>query len=138
MATIYLYSYHPATVHGLFKLKLASIQKVYFSLIYMKTHVTRTRGLSSFPTDPPSQLDVFGHDGDPLSMDGAEVGVLKESHKVGLAGLLKSHHSRTLESQVSLEILSNLTDQPLERQLADQQLSGLLVPGKCHAVTGHP
>merc|ERR1719352_1697044 len=61
-------------------------------------------------------------------MDGAEVGVLEESHKVGLAGLLKSHHSRTLESQVSLEVLSNLTNRPLERQLADQQLSGLLIP----------
>merc|ERR1719285_302873 len=61
-------------------------------------------------------------------MDGAEVSVLKESHKVSLASLLKSHHSRTLESQVSLEVLSNLTNQPLEGQLSDQQLCGFLVP----------
>merc|ERR1719285_969338 len=45
-------------------------------------------------------------------MDGAEVSVLKESHKVSLASLLKSHHR----------------NQPLEGQLSDQQLCGFLVP----------
>ena len=88
------------------------------------------RNLSPFPTDPSGQLDVLGHDGDPLGVDGAEVGVLEESHKVSLAGLLQSHHSRALEAQVSLEILGDLTNQPLEGQLADQQLSRLLVPGR--------
>ena len=86
------------------------------------------RSLGSFATNPPGQLDVLGHDSDPLGMDSAEVGVLKESHKVGLASLLKGHHSRALEAQISLEVLSNLTNQPLERQLADQQLRRLLVP----------
>ena len=81
------------------------------------------RELSSFSTDPPGQLDVPGHDGDPLGVDGAQVGVLKQSNKVSLAGLLKSHHSRALEPQVSLEILSNLSDKALEGQLADEQLS---------------
>ena len=79
-------------------------------------------------SDPPCQLDVLGHDSNPLGMDGAEVGVLKESDQVGLAGLLKGHHSRTLEPQISLEVLSNLTDKPLEWKLADEQLCGLLVP----------
>ena len=37
---------------------------------------------------PASQLDVFGHDGDTLGMDGAQVGVLKQTHQVGLASLL--------------------------------------------------
>ena len=63
-------------------------------------------------------------------MDGAEVGILKETHQVGLTSLLKGHHSRTLESQVGLEVLSNLSDETLERQLADEQFSGLLVPGR--------
>merc|ERR1719315_501686 len=54
--------------------------------------------------------------------------VSSKTHKVGLTSLLKSHHRRALKAQVSLEILSNLTDQPLERQLADEQLCGLLVP----------
>ena len=80
--------------------------------------------LSSLSTDPPGKLDVLGHDGDPLGMDGTEVGILKESHKVGLTGLLKSHHGRALESQVGLEILSNLTDQASKGQFADQELSG--------------
>ena len=60
-------------------------------------------------------------------MDGAQVGVLKQTNKVGLAGFLQSHHSRALETQVSLEVLSDLTNQTLEGQLADQQLRGFLV-----------
>ena len=41
---------------------------------------------------------------------------------------LKSTNGSGLEPQVSLEVLSNLPDQPLEGQLADEQLGGLLVP----------
>ena len=61
-------------------------------------------------------------------MDGTKVGILKEANQVGLASLLKSHHSRALEPQVSLEVLGNLTDETLEGQLADEQFSRLLVP----------
>ena len=43
----------------------------------------------SFSTDSPGQLDVLGHDGDPPGMDGAEVGILKQSHKVCFGSLLK-------------------------------------------------
>jgi len=35
--------------------------------------------LSPLPTDAAGQLDVFVHDGDPLGMDGRQVGVLKDS-----------------------------------------------------------
>ena len=83
--------------------------------------------LSTLPTDATSQLDVLGHDGDPLGVDGAQVGVLEQTDQVSLAGLLKSHDSRALEAQIGLEVLGNFPDQTLERQLADQQLSGLLV-----------
>merc|ERR1712131_301535 len=78
-------------------------------------------------TDATDQLDVLGHDGDTLGMDGAQVGVLKQANEVSLRSLLQSHDSAGLETQVSLEVLSNLTNQPLEGQLADQELSGLLV-----------
>ena len=61
-------------------------------------------------------------------MDGAQVGVLKQSNKVSLAGLLKSHDSRALEPQVSLEVLGDLSHQTLEGHLEEKQLSGLLVP----------
>ena len=69
---------------------------------------------SPLAADPPGQLDVLGHDGHPLGMDCTQVGVLEEAHQVCLTGLLKSHHSRALEPQVSLEILSNLSDKALE------------------------
>ena len=83
--------------------------------------------LSPLSTDPPGQLDVPGHDGDPLGVDGAQVGVLKQSNKVSLAGLLKSHDGGALEPQVSLEVLGDLSHQTLEGQLAEKELSGLLV-----------
>jgi len=60
-------------------------------------------------------------------VDGAQVGVLKEANQVGLAGLLQGHHGRRLKAQVSLEVLGDLADQTLEGQLADEQLSRLLV-----------
>ena len=84
--------------------------------------------LSTLATDAAGKLDVLGHDGHTLGVDGAEVGVLKETNQVGLRGLLKSHDSRGLETEVSLEVLGNLPHQALEGQLADEELSGLLVP----------
>ena len=84
--------------------------------------------LCALPSDPSGKLDVLGHDGDTLGVDGAEVGVLKQPDQVGLAGLLQGHHGRALEPQVSLEVLGNLTDEALEWQLADEQFSRLLVP----------
>ncbi|KAA8578695.1 hypothetical protein FQN60_010562 [Etheostoma spectabile] len=83
--------------------------------------------LSPLSADAPGQLDVFGHDGDPLGVDGAQVGVLEQADQVGLAGLLQSHDGGALEAQVGLEVLSDLSHQALEGQLADQQLRGLLV-----------
>ena len=61
-------------------------------------------------------------------MDGAQVGVLKESDKVGLRSLLKGEHGRSLESKVTLEVLGDLADETLEGELADEELSTLLVP----------
>ena len=84
-------------------------------------------GLSPFATDSSGQLDILRHDGDSLGVNGAQVGVLKQTNKIRLAGLLKSHHSAALETQVSLEILSDLTNQTLEWKLSDQQLGGFLV-----------
>ena len=84
--------------------------------------------LSTLSTDSPCQLDVLGHDGHPLGVDSAQVGVLEQADEVGLAGLLQSHHGGALEPQVSLEVLGDLPDQTLEGQLADEELGGLLVP----------
>ena len=83
--------------------------------------------LSTLSTDAAGELDVLGHDGDTLGMDGAQVGVLEKSHEVSLAGLLEGHDGGALEAQISLEVLGDLTDKTLEGQLADEKLGGLLV-----------
>jgi len=84
-------------------------------------------GLSALSADSAGELDVLGHDGDALGVDGAQVGVLEESDEVGLAGLLQGHDGGALEAEVGLEVLRDLTHQPLEGQLADEQLGALLV-----------
>ena len=84
--------------------------------------------LSTLSTDAAGELDVLGHDGDTLGVDGAQVGVLEESDKVSLRGLLEGHDGGGLEPKVGLEVLGDLPHQALERQLADEQLSRLLVP----------
>jgi len=83
--------------------------------------------LRALASDSPRQLDVFGHDGDALGVDGAQVGVLKQTDQVGLRRFLESSDGSALETQVGLEVLSDLTNQTLEWQLADQQLGRLLV-----------
>ena len=90
--------------------------------------VDRGRGsLGSLATDPPGQLDVLGHDGHTLGVDGAQVGVLEQTDQVSLAGLLQSHDGGALEAQIGLEVLSDLTHKTLEWQLADEELGGFLV-----------
>ena len=61
--------------------------------------------LRTLSPDPPGQLDILGHDGDPLGVDGAQVGVLEEPDEVGLAGLLERSDGCALEPQVGLEVL---------------------------------
>ena len=78
--------------------------------------------LSSFPTNSASQLDVFGHDCYSLCMNGTQVGVLEKTHQVSFTGFLQSHDGRALEAEIGLKVLSDFTDQTLERQLSDQQL----------------
>ena len=86
-----------------------------------------SRYLGALSTDPPGELDVLWHDGDTLGVDGAKVGVLEESNKVGLGGLLEGHDGGGLEPEVGLEVLGDLTDETLEGKLSDQELSRFLV-----------
>uniref|UniRef100_A0A8R7PIE1 Uncharacterized protein n=1 Tax=Triticum urartu TaxID=4572 RepID=A0A8R7PIE1_TRIUA len=85
------------------------------------------RRLGALPADAAGELDVLGHDGDALGVDGAEVGVLEEPDEVRLGGLLQRGHGGALEAQVRLEVLRDLPHQPLEGELADEQLRALLV-----------
>jgi len=84
--------------------------------------------LTALSTDAAGELDVLGHDGDTLGVDGAQVGVLEEANKVGLSGLLKGKDSGSLEPQVGLEVLGDLADEALEGELPDEELGTLLVP----------
>lgn len=45
--------------------------------------------LSALSADAACQLDVFGHNGDTLGMDGTQVSVLEQTHQVRLTGLLQ-------------------------------------------------
>jgi hypothetical protein len=61
-------------------------------------------------------------------VDSAQVRVLEKRDEVGLDRLLESTDRGGLEAEVRLEVLGNLTDKALEGQLADEELSRLLVP----------
>ena len=60
-------------------------------------------------------------------MDGTKVGILEESNEVGLTSFLESHDGCALESEISLEILGDLTDETLEGQLSQEELCRFLV-----------
>ena len=79
--------------------------------------------LGTLSTDTASKLDILGHDGDSLGMDGTQVSVFKQTNKIGLTSLLQGHDGRALEPEVSLEVLCNLTDKTLEGELTDEELS---------------
>ncbi len=52
--------------------------------------ILRSESISS---DSLGQLQVSGHDGHSLGVDGAQVGVLKERDEVGLSSFLEGEHS---------------------------------------------
>jgi hypothetical protein len=72
-------------------------------------------------------LNILGLNGNTLGVDSAQVGILEEGDEVSLDGLLESTDGGRLEAQVGLELLGDLTDETLEWELADEELSRLLV-----------
>jgi len=82
--------------------------------------------LSALPSDSSGQLDVLGHDGDALGVDGTEVGILEETDEVGFGSFLEGGDGGPLEAELRLEILGDLADQSLEGKLADEELGRLL------------
>ena len=70
--------------------------------------------LGALSTDAAGQLDVLGHDGDALGVDGAQVGVLEQADQVGFGSLLQGEHCRRLEAEIRLEVLRDFTDQALK------------------------
>lgn len=106
--------------------KKSQIKPKYFTEFTTK-HRKNCLHLSSLSPYPASQLDVFGHDGDSLSVDGTQISIFKQTHEVRFTSLLERTNGRTLKPQVSFEVLGDLPHQPLERQLPDEQLGRLLV-----------
>jgi histone H3 len=111
--------------------------------VALREDAQRSR-LRALATEAAGELEVLGLDGDTLGVDSGKVGVLElgyvscvrqkqvvkathERNEVSLRGLLESEDSRRLEAEVGLEVLGNLTDETLEGELADQELSRLLV-----------
>lgn len=90
-------------------------------------NTNREKRLGALATDATGQLNVLRHDRNTLSMNGAEVGVLKETREVSLRSLLKSTDSRALEAHVLLEIRCDLSNKASKRELGDEQLGTLLV-----------
>ena len=60
-------------------------------------------------------------------MDGAQVGVLEKTDEVGLGGFLEGKNGGSLESEVRLEVLCDLSHKSLEGKLSDEKIRGLLV-----------
>ena len=86
-------------------------------------------GVKNRTYDPAGELDVLRHDGHALGVDRAEVGVLEEADEVGLRGLLERRDGGRLEPEVGLEVLGDLADEALERELADEELGSTSVAG---------
>ena len=59
-------------------------------------------------------------------MNGTQIGVFKKPDHVGFTGLLNCKNCLRLESQITFVLGSNLSDKPLERQLAYEQLCRFL------------
>lgn len=61
---------------------------VFFVLLLLVLLVKNMISLSTLATNATGQLNVLGHNGDTLGVDGAQVGVLKQTDQVGLRGFL--------------------------------------------------
>ena len=86
------------------------------------------RKLRPLSADAAGELNILGHNGHALGVDGTQVGVLEESDEVGFRGLLEGEDCGSLETKVALEILGDLSHETLEGKLADQEVGRFLVP----------
>ena len=54
----------------------------------------------AFTANSPRQLNILGHDGNPLGMNGAQIRVFEEANHVSLARLLNRENRLRLEPQI--------------------------------------
>ena len=77
----------------------------------------------SVSSDSLGKLEISGHDGNSLGVDGAEVGVLEEGDEVGLGGFLEGEHGGALESEFLLELVGDFSYESLEGEFSDEEVS---------------
>jgi len=90
----------------------------------MQIGLTRSESVSS---NSLGELEISGHDGDSLGVDSAQVGVFEEGDEVSLSSFLKGQNSWALESELLLELVSNFSDESLEGEFSDEEISWLLI-----------
>ena len=81
----------------------------------------------SVSSDSLGKLDISGHDGDSLGVNGAQVGVLEEGNEVSFSSFLESKDGWALESEFLLELVSDFSDESLEGKFSDEEVSWLLI-----------
>ena len=84
--------------------------------------------LEPLTTDAASQIDVLLHDSDSRGVDGTKIGIFKETSEIALSCLLKSEKSLRLESQLTVDAITNAPNKALEWSLGQEKISDLLVP----------
>ena len=82
--------------------------------------------LTSLSPYAACKLHVLRHDGHAFCVQGAEVGVFEQTNEISLWSLLKSSNRGRLKADTATDVLCNFPNEPLEWQLANQQLSWLL------------
>ena len=75
--------------------------------------------------DAAGELNVLGHEGDTLGMDGTQVAVLIQPNKVGLGCFLQGKHCRSLPFAFPffvtyLGVLGEFANKPGEGELSKQ------------------
>ncbi len=78
-------------------------------------------------TDAASEDEILAHEGNTLGVDGQEVSILEEGDEESLRSLLESKNGSALEAEIVLEVVGDFTNEALEGELADEEVSGLLV-----------
>ena len=77
-----------------------------------------TFGSRALPAEAACKINVLGEDRHPLGVNGAQVGVFKQTNDVNLTRFLKSMDGSGLEAQIAPELLGDLAHKALEREPA--------------------
>jgi hypothetical protein len=84
-------------------------------------------GSESLSSNSSSQLEIFSHDSDSFSMDRTQVSIFKKTYEISFSRFLEGKYCWRLESEVTFELLGDLSHQSLEREFSEKEVSGLLV-----------